>query len=527
MKCILLSSIFLSISMLGFTQDTTFIDSLLINKYQLEKDDPVVAALDSMFYYYQNLDPKLTSEEFKNLNEHISREFNSEEIKQKLLLLDEKTPFSFPFNSVTEEYIRMYEKRTRSVAIFMARKEMYFPIFEELLLKYKLPLELKYLPIVESALKPTAESWAGAAGLWQFMYNTGKQYGLEANSYLDLRKDPYKSTEAACKHLKKLFGIYGNWELALAAYNAGGGNVNKAIRKSGGKKTYWEIYSYLPKETRGYVPAFVAINYMMNYASDYGITAVEPLASHSEIDTIHIAHRLDLAVAARALDIEEDFLKFLNPTYYHGIVPENSGELCIYLPKEKIGDFIVNRTSICETSRELHLTYETNDASNSVSGKKSKYRVRKGDYLGKIASDNSCTVSELKKWNNLRNDKLHIGQSLVVFKPIPVTTVVKNSEPKEDIEEEKPKEEKIEVSTVVEIIDTAKIEKTKMREYPPHSFLVYRVKNGDSLVSIMNQFPGLTLQELKDHNDGLSAESMVEGKEIKIIQYDNQTEPTE
>ncbi len=525
MKPVLFSLFCFGFSFLGITQDTAFIDSLLINKYQLEKDDPVVAALDSMLYFYQNLDPKLTSEKFKQTDDKLSKEFSTEEIRQKLLLLDEKTPFSFPLNSVTEEYIRMYEQRKKSIAIFMARKEMYFPIFEALLLKYKLPLELKYLPIVESALKPTAESWAGAAGLWQFMYNTGKQYGLEVNSYLDLRKDPYKSTEAACKHLKKLHKIYGNWELALAAYNAGGGNVNKAIRKSGGKTTYWEIYSYLPKETRGYVPAFIAVNYMMNYANDYGIAAVEPLASHSEIDTVHVAHRLDLTVTARALDIPADFLKYLNPTYYHGIVPENSGELCIYLPKEKVGEFLVNRTLICETSKELHLAYETNEASNSVSGKKSKYRVRKGDYLGKIASANGCSVSELMKWNNLKSDKLHIGQSLVVFKPIPKVKVEQSPKPKEKEEVEEEQEEEVEetkeaIEKIVEKKDTTKTEETVVTEYAPHSFILYKVKSGDSLVSIINQFPGLSLKELKDHNKGLTAESLVEGKEIKIIQYD-------
>ncbi len=502
-------------SIFGYTQDTAFIDSLLINKYQIEKDNPVVAALDSMLYFYQNLDSKLTTDEFKKLNNTTPKKFETDEIGQKLLLLDEKTPFSFELNSVTEEYIRMYEKRKRSVSIFLARKEMYFPIFEEMLLKYKLPLELKYLPIVESALKPTAESWAGAAGLWQFMYNTGKQYGLIANSYLDLRKDPYKSTEAACKHLKKLFGIYGNWELTLAAYNAGGGNVNKAIRKSGGKQTYWEIYSYLPRETRGYVPAFVAVNYMMNYASDYGITAVEPLASHSQIDTVHVAHRLDLAVTARALDIPEDFLKFLNPTYYHGVVPENSGELCIYLPKEKMGDFIVNRTSICETSRELHLAYEANEVHRG-SGKMTKYRVRKGDYLGKIAAENGCSVSDLKKWNNLRSDRLRIGQSLVVLKPLPKVSVTKNPEPKVEILNEATEKER----KIAEEIDTVKINPPPIPEYTPHTFILYKVKIDDSLVSIMNQFPGLSLKDLKQHNQNLTAESLIEGKEIKIIRYD-------
>ena len=369
-----------------FGQYSENTDSIIFNKYKIEPDNPIVASLDSMLNFYNRLSKGIVKDSFDISVIDEVPEFTSDEVKKMLSDLDNNTPFSFNFNPVIEEYIRFYEKRRRSVAIFLARKEAYFPIFEEMLLKYKLPLELKYLPIVESALKPTAESWAGAAGLWQFMYNTGKQYGLEANSYVDLRKDPYKATEAACKHLKKLYKVYKNWELVLAAYNAGGGNVNKAIRRSGGKKDYWEIYEFLPKETRGYVPAFIAVNFMMNYAPNYNIQALDPLAKYSEIDTLHVSKRVDLAVVSRFFNIPFEYLQYLNPSFYLGIIPQNETSNYLYLPKDKIGEFTTNQHSIFSLSEEIAslqsidlIKYENED------GRKINYRVKKGDHLSKIA----------------------------------------------------------------------------------------------------------------------------------------------
>ena len=305
----------------------------------------------------------------------------------------------------------------------MRMSEYYFPLFEEVLARYNLPYELKYLPIIESALNPMARSYVGAAGLWQFMPGTGKLFGLEINSLVDERMDPVKSTEAACRFLSSMYAVYHDWNLVIAAYNCGGGNVNKAIKRAGGKRDFWSIYPYLPRETRNYVPIFIAANYAMNYGQEHGICKA-PLEKTMLTDTIATTRRLHLQQVSENLDIPMDELRRLNPQYSRDILPGGSVyTLC--LPSEKVGLYIEQEDSI--------LVYKADSLINNrraeidlakVTGIHGGYRVngvtyytiKRGDTLGGIAKKFHCTVKQLKQWNGLKNDNIREGKKLKICK---------------------------------------------------------------------------------------------------------------
>ena len=329
-----------------------------------------------------------------------------------------------PYNERVRAFILWYVKKSPlQVAKLMRMGEYYFPLFEEALGRYNLPYELKYLPVIESALNPIARSHAGAAGLWQFMPGTGKLYGLEINSLVDERMDPLKATEAACRFLTSMYNVYRDWNLVIAAYNCGSGNVNKAIRRAGGKRDFWSIYPYLPRETRNYVPIFIAANYAMNYGEDHGICKA-PIEKTMLTDTIRTTRRMHLQQVSDNLNIEMSELRRLNPQYSRDVLPGGTSyALC--LPAEKVGFFIDRQDSILAYKADSLINNRRAEIDmakvTSITGAYrvngiTYYTIRQGDSLSTIAKKFHCSVKQLKQWNGLKSDTIRAGKKLKICK---------------------------------------------------------------------------------------------------------------
>ena len=336
------------------------------------------------------------------------------------------TLINLPFNSVVRNYITTYTQRKRAqVEVMLGLADYYFPLFEEILDLYQLPLELKILPVIESALNPRAVSRVGATGLWQFMYSTGKRYNLQIDSYVDQRRDPLAATHAAARYLRDLYGLYGDWTLVIAAYNCGPGNVNKAIRRAGGKRSYWDIYYYLPRETRGYVPAFIAANYAMRFADQHGIRP-RNMEMPKTTDTVVVQGKMHLEQVARVLGLPLQQLRDLNPQYKHDMLTMDAGNP-LRLPAERVGEFIDRQDEIRTFKDSIYLNPKRIQEIAKISGDPFyipriagkgnvvKYRVRQGDVLGSIASRYHVTVQQLRAWNGISGSKIRIGQTLLIY----------------------------------------------------------------------------------------------------------------
>ena len=324
------------------------------------------------------------------------------------------SPIPLPYNYIVKGYINRYiNPRYGTINRILGLSQYYFPIIEDALLREELPIELRALPIIESALQPTAVSPAGAVGLWQFMPSTGKSYGLEINSLVDERRDPVRATEAACRYLKDLYAIYNDWTLAIAAYNCGPGNVNKAIARSGGK-TFWEIYDYLPRETRGYVPAFIGASYAYAYHRQHGIDP-EPAPVPLSVDTVRIDHLMHFQQIASTIDLPVETLRLLNPQYKLDIVPATTKAYTLVLPQRNVSQYIAHEAEI-RGKDSLYLKEYINPANiekKRAQGSGTIYIVKKGDTLGAIARRYRVTTSQLMRWNKIKNaHKLRIGQRL-------------------------------------------------------------------------------------------------------------------
>lgn len=333
--------------------------------------------------------------------------------------------FELVYNPIVKKYIELYTMRRRKQMSYMLGVgNYYFPIFEQALDALDLPMELKYLPVIESALNPRAYSVAGASGLWQFMYGTGKIYGLQGNSLVDERRDPIKATNAAVRFLRDLYKMYGDWAMVIAAYNCGPGNVNKAIKRSGGKKDYWSIYPYLPKETRGYVPAFIAATYAMTYHKEHKICPTRMELPYV-CDTVVLKDRMHLEQISSVLGIDIETLRNMNPQYRKDIIPGNGEAYTLCLPENKVGSFIDMKDSIMAykadsfsvVTKVVVLPAKADPYYRAGGGavKKGVYVVKRGDTLSGIAQRRKVSIAKIKKWNNLKSDRIYIGQKLRIY----------------------------------------------------------------------------------------------------------------
>ncbi|GAB4130938.1 MAG: lytic transglycosylase domain-containing protein [Bacteroidia bacterium] len=471
----------------------------------LFKDDPIAAMLDSMTQnsYIRRI-PKTPSQ--KGNKYHYAPDSipmcDPIVIEGRLAKLNAQSPFDLVYNSDVQAYINMYAMRKRgSVERMLGLSQLYYPMFEEQLDKYNLPLELKHLAVIESALNPTATSRAGARGLWQFMYTTGKMYGLEVTSYVDERCDPLQSTIAACEYLQFLYGMFGDWQIVLAAYNAGPGTINKAIRRAGGgKKTYWEIRPFLPKETQAYVPAFIAANYVMTYHAEHNLFAVAPRKVFFEVDTVSVKQQVYFTQLEATLNVPYDELQFLNPMYKLGVIPVSFKEpYKLILPVTAVGSFVTNELAIYD--------YVKKDTASAmiVQQKKTIHVVKKGEYINSIAKRYKCSVADIRAWNNLKSSYLYPGQKLVIYTPVKTpaapntsTTAVqeKNPEPP-PATDGKPQETK----------------PTRGEQYK-----YYTVKKGDTLWKISQQ-TGKSVDELKKLNGFGTNYQLLPGQKIKVGKF--------
>jgi len=414
----------------------------------------------------------------------------SDEIYQKRMdKLNTQSPIHLDFKPIVRRYIDAYAIRHREkTAKIIERSELYFPLFEEYLDKYQLPLELKYLSVIESALDPKARSRSGATGLWQFMFNASKMFDLRITSYIDERMDPEKSTEAACKYLQYLYRIFGDWQLALAAYNGGPGIVREAIQRSGGKTDFWEISPYLPEQTRNYVPAFIAVNYLMNYSLEHNIVPAKNEYPYFRISPVSVNKPITFQHVADVLELPLGAIRELNPIYKCDLIPLCELPAKLILPIEKVGKFIDLEEEIYGMKDEAKKYL---DLQKDLSTKKGKYciihKVEAGEYFHKIAMKYGCTINNIKEWNGMNSLDIFIGQKLKVW-VYPSDTLA-----------QKPQRDPL-------------LKKSK--------FLLYEVQIGDSLNSIADRFQLESITDFVELNSINHSKVIEPGMVLKIVRYE-------
>ena len=462
---------------------------------------------------------------------------------------------SLPYNDIVKNYIILYsEKMPTKMAHMLGLCQYYMPIFDETFNKHDLPEELKAMAIIESAMNPLAVSRAGAKGMWQFMYATAKMYGLHIDSFVDERMDPFKAADAAARYLQDAYEIFGDWNLAIASYNCGAGNVNKAIRRSGGKRAFWDIWPYLPRETRGYVPAFVGALYAMTYYKEHGIKP-EAVEMPIHVDTFKINKQLHLKQVAELTGAPLEELKNLNPQYRHDIIPGNSREYILRLPYTYTNAFIEHEDSVYTHKYDEFFNPTTiKKIQDGADGERIVYVVKNGDYLGRIASRNRCTVAQIKRWNGLKSNNIRVGQRLVIYRggggpstssSSSSTTAAASSSSSSSTQSSAPtgtytvksgdtlsglatrhgvtvnqlKQWNGLTSNNIRVGQKLKLNSSSSAASASASssgdYSTYTVKSGDSLYSIAKNYSGVSAQDIMNFN-GMSSSNIKPGMKIKI-----------
>lgn len=446
-----------------------------------------------------------------------------------------ETPIQVAYNDKVKRFIELYSvQRQRSSSVILGLAQYYYPWMKAIFDKYDLPEELVYITIIESALNPTAVSPAGATGIWQFMYGTGKIYGLEVTSYVDDRRDPYKATDAAARHFRDLYNIFGDWGLAISAYNCGAGNVRKAIQRSGGKTDFWGVYPYLPRETQNYFPAFIGAMYMMTYHNLYGIQPAK-ISIPLDVDTIMINKETHFQQIANVLNISYDEIKSLNPQYKKDIIPAFNQPMPVRLRSKDLLQYIAMSDSIPKYNYDTYFnpTKDLNtvaangtvsdDGMMIVQKTPNKYHtVRKGETLGKIASKYHTTVGNLKSWNHLRSTNLRVGQKLIVKKGTTVKVPNPNAKPaaqdstKVIAQTDSTGAAASKCDTIGGPVPSKPQPQPEVKPVTPQSsYVSYTIRQGDTLTSIAKRY-GTTANEIAQYNHLANKDAIKAGQKIKI-----------
>lgn len=509
-------------------------------------DTPLLHHLDSLVYAsFQNAKrkTKLAEDRDYGYTPDFVPSFHDSVYEQRLKALNLETPIELTYNKEVKKYIELYAFKKRDLTSrVLGLAKLYFPLFEEQLDRFDMPLEIKYLAIVESALIPTAGSHMGAKGLWQFMYGTGKVYGLKVSSMVDDRYDPYKSTVAACEHLSDLYDIYGDWSMALAAYNSGAGNVNRALRRAGGTKNYWAIWPFLPRETRGYVPAFIAVNYVFNYAPEHNIKAVDPEYYYYDTDTVTVNDVLAFDQLNEMFGIPMEEIKALNPTFKMGIIPSSKDKkYLLRLRKEYIGAYLNNEQALYDYKSKSGIEREKLLAEVKKAKDRNIHIVRNGENLGLIAKKYHVYVSQIKSWNNLRSNTIYPGQKLVLFgsgsgkyysSSTPVNRSSEQSYHKVKNGENLGLIAKKYKCTTTDLKEWNNLHKSTI--YPNQKLIVYKpkekssasvkdgkylyhiVRSGDTLWDIAKEYDGVTVDKIKNLNNIRNSKRLKPGQKLRI-----------